>query len=96
MSIPKTRAELRELNEARLASGRAPLYTATFWLDLLERVATSAASGAAAVAAAGAFNLVDVASWEALAVGAGTAALMSFLKGIAASRSGSASLVPGV
>ena len=96
MSIPTTRAELRALNEARVAEGRAPIYTATFWLDLGERVITSAAGGAAAVASAAAFNLVEVDSWQGLAVAAGTAALVSLVKGIAASRSGSASLVPGV
>lgn len=96
MSIPKTRAEFRALNAARVAEGRAPIYTATFWADLGERVITSAAGGAAAVATAGAFNLIEVDSWQALAVGAGAAALTSLLKGIAASRSGSASLIPGV
>lgn len=96
MSIPKTRAELRALTEAR--EGRAPIYTATFWADLGERVITSAAGGAAAVAAAGAFNLLAVTSWQELAVGAGTAALISLVKGIAASRvgTGSASLTPSV
>ncbi len=93
MTIPTTRAELAELAEA---TANRPIFTLTFWADLAERVVTSAAGGAAAVASAGAFNLIEVDSWQALAVGAGTAALLSLIKGIAAARSGSASLVPGV
>jgi len=93
---PLTRAERRA--QARAARELAPIYTGTFWLDLTERVATSAAGGALAVASATTFVLHDPASWQALGTGAGVAALASFLKGIVAARSGtgSASIVPKV
>ena len=93
---PLTRAERRA--QARAASGRAPIYTATFWADLGERVVTSAASGALAVVSAQTWVLHDPASWQAAAAGAGTAALISLLKGLAASRvgTGSASLTSSV
>lgn len=93
---PLTRAERRA--QARAQVGRAPIYTTTFWLDLGERVVTSAASGALAVASAQTWVLHDPASWQAAAAGAGTAALISLLKGLAASRvgTGSASLTTTV
>jgi len=87
-----TRNELAAIEEAR----KRPIATGKFWADLAERVITSAAGGALAVATAGGFGLLEVDSWQALAVGAGSAALLSILKGLAASSSGSASLAPGV
>jgi hypothetical protein len=89
-----TRNELAELRDA----ARRPLFTGRFWLDLAERVATSAAGGALAVLTLDGFNLIAGDSWAALAVGAGVAALTSLLKGVAASGAGngSASLVPSV
>lgn len=94
--VPLTRAQRRAL--ARSSVNRAPIYTGAFWLDLGERVATSAAGGALAVAGASAFVLHDPASWAALGTGAGVAALVSFLKGIAAARLGtnSPSLAPSI
>ncbi|MEO2133371.1 MULTISPECIES: holin [unclassified Microbacterium] len=92
-----TRADIRAAVKA--ASTASPtVLTAAFWADLAERVLTSAAGGALAVVTAAPFALGEAASWEAVAVGAGTAALVSFLKGIAASASGtgSASLAPSV
>ncbi|WP_067201139.1 holin [Microbacterium sp. XT11] len=92
MSAPLTRAELRRLRAQR------PLFTARFWADTAERVITSAAGGALAVASASTFVLGAPDSWAAMGVGAGTAALVSLLKAIVASRggTGSASLVPNV
>lgn len=75
-----------------------PLFTALFWKDLAERVITSAAGGALAVMTLDGFNLIAGDTVMALAIGAGTAALMSLLKGVAAAGNGtgSASLVPEV
>lgn len=93
---PLTRAERRALD--RSSVNRAPVYTGAFWLDLGERVVTSAAGGALAVATAQTFVLNDPVSWASLGMGAGTAALVSALKGIAASRvdTGSPSLAPSI
>lgn len=92
-----SRAVRRRQAEATRASVPA-LYTRPFWLDLGERVLSSAAGGALAVATAAPFALGEVASWQALLAGAGTAALVSLFKGIAASSigTGSASLAPRV
>ncbi|AWY04860.1 hypothetical protein PBI_FLOOF_23 [Microbacterium phage Floof] len=75
-----------------------PLFTALFWADLAERVITSAAGGALAVVTLDGFNLIAGDSLVAAAIGAGTAAAISLLKGIAAAGggNGSASLVPSV
>jgi hypothetical protein len=99
MSDPKPTLTRAQRRAQRLAAGeRHPLYTATFWLDLSERVVTSAAGGALAVASVTTFVLHDPTSWAALGVGAGTAALLSLLKGVAASATGtgSASIAPNV
>ncbi|WWV91856.1 holin [Microbacterium phage phiMiGM15] len=90
-----TRAEYQA---ARERAERKPIFTGTFWADLGERVVTSAAGGALAVASTGDFALTSPESWQAFAVGAGVAALLSLLKGIVASAggTGSASLAPKV
>ncbi|WDS52048.1 holin [Microbacterium phage Caron] len=95
MTTPLTRAELRAMREAS-APARPTLFTGLFWADLAERVITSAAGGALAVASASTFLLGQPDSWAAMGIGAGTAALVSLLKGIVAARTGSASLVPSV
>ncbi|WDS51659.1 holin [Microbacterium phage Barnstormer] len=95
MTTPLTRAELRAMREAS-APSRSALFSGLFWADLAERVVSSAAGGALAVITASSFALGSVESWGAVGVGAGTAALVSLLKGIVAARSGSASLVPSV
>ncbi|WP_336628454.1 MULTISPECIES: holin [unclassified Microbacterium] len=91
MTNPLTRAQLREASQR-------PLFTARFWADLAERVITSAAGGALAVMTLDGFDLIAGDTPLALAIGAGTAALMSLLKGVAAAGggTGSASLVPSV
>ncbi|WNT44389.1 membrane protein [Microbacterium phage Mabodamaca] len=94
MALP-TRASLRAAREAS-TEPRSALFTGIFWADLAERVITSAAGGALAVASASTFILGAPDSWAAVGVGAGVAALISLLKGIVAARSGSASLVPRV
>lgn len=75
-----------------------PLFTAAFWQDLIERVVSSAAGGALAVVTASTFILNDPVQWTAVALGAGTAALVSILKGLiaASAGTGSASLDPRV
>lgn len=50
--------------------------------DLVERAVSTAAQAALAVATAGAFDLVDVKSWVAVGVAAGTAAVLSVLKSL--------------
>ncbi|QWY81844.1 holin [Microbacterium phage Honk] len=89
-----TRNELAELREA----AKRPIFRAVFWIDTAERVITSAAGGALAVATAAPFALGEPASWQALATAAGVAALVSLLKAVAASATGtgSASLAPSV
>ncbi|MDJ1115353.1 holin [Microbacterium dauci] len=89
MTFP-TRAQRRALARAA-GNDRAPIYTGAFWADLSERVVTSAAGGALAVASATTFVIQEPTSWAALGVGAGAGALLSFLKGIAASRTGTGS-----
>ncbi|MDR6868730.1 putative nicotinamide N-methyase [Microbacterium resistens] len=86
-----TRAQLRETNQR-------PLFTARFWADIAERVITSAAGGALAVVTLDGFNLIAGDTPMAIAIGAGTAALISLFKGVAAAGggTGSASLVPSV
>lgn len=68
-----------------------PLLNPTFWIDLAERVVTSAAGGALAVVTLDGFDLIAGDSWTAIGVGAGVAALTSLLKGLAAAGSGSGS-----
>ena len=89
-----TRNELAAIR----AASRRPWLTGVFWLDLVERVGTSAVGGALAVASAAPFVIGESASWEALGVGAASAAILSLLKGLAAAGSGtgSASLAPSV
>jgi hypothetical protein len=82
-----TRNELAAIR----AASRKPIFTGLFWGDLLERVATSAAGGALAVASVSTFAIHEPASWEALALGAASAALLSLLKGVAASATGTGS-----
>jgi hypothetical protein len=95
MALP-TRASIREAAEAHTTN--RPLLSGTFWLDTFERVASSAAGGALAVVTLDGFNLIAGDTWQAIAIGAGTAALTSLLKAITATKvgTGSASLVPGV
>lgn len=83
---------------ARTPDSAPRMYDRAFWIDLGERVAASAAGGALAVVSAQTFVLGDPVSWAALGAGAGTAALVSLFKGIAASGigTGSASLAPRV
>lgn len=73
------------------------MFTKRFWMDLGERVVASAAGGALAVMLAGSTTGDSSAiNWAAVGIGAGTAALVSLLKGLIASRTGdpqSASLV---
>lgn len=85
-----TRAAIRQASAAADAAER-PLLSGRFWLDTFERVVASAAGGALAVASAAPFALGEVASWEALGVGAGVAALVSLLKAIVASGTGTGS-----
>lgn len=89
-----TRNELAAIRDAQ----RKPLFTGAFWADTAERVITSAAGGALAVASASTFILNAPDSWAAIGLGAGTAAVVSLFKAIVASSSGtgSASLVPSV
>lgn len=84
-----TRRERRVASEAN--ARRAPLLTGVFWLDLTERAITSAAAGALAVVSATTWVLSDPASWRAVATGAATAGIISLLKSILASRSGTGS-----
>ncbi|WP_424936660.1 MULTISPECIES: holin [Bacteria] len=93
MTLPRTRAERRA---ATALDSRPALFTARFWADLVERVITSAAGGALAALTATGFDIGSPAAWIGVAAGAGVAALVSLLKGIAASGSGSPSLAPGV
>jgi r1t holin len=72
------------------------MWTAKFWKDLTERMIASAAGGALAVIGAGELTGDGSVSWQAMLLGAGVAALVSFLKGLIASQKGdatSASLV---
>lgn len=94
MAIPRTRAEYEAALEA--AKPRPTIFTARFWADIIERVVTSAAGGALAALTATGFDVGNPAAWIGVAAGAGVAALLSLLKGIAASGSGSASLARGV
>ena len=67
--------------------------------DTAERVLSSAAEAVSAVLVAGAFNLIDLKSWVAVATVAGTAALATFVKSLVAKNVGdpdSASLNPKV
>ncbi|GEB46952.1 hypothetical protein MTE01_28970 [Microbacterium testaceum] len=82
-----TRNELAAIR----AASRKPIFTGLFWADLGERVITSAAGGALAVASATTFVIHEPTSWEALALGAASGALLSLLKGVAASASGTGS-----
>lgn len=71
------------------------MYSKLFWRDLCERVVSSAAGGALAALGAGAVNILQVDVQAVLGIAAGTA-LVSLLKGLAASKvgeSGSPSLV---
>lgn len=72
------------------------MWTRKFWKDLAERVIASAAGGALAVLVPGEVLGDHSVSLEAVLLGAGVGALVSFLKGIIASQKGdatSASLV---
>lgn len=72
------------------------MWTPKFWRDLAERVIASAAGGALAVLIPGEALGDGSISWQAILLGAGVAALVSFLKGLIASQKGdptSASLV---
>lgn len=72
------------------------MWTRKFWMDLTERVISSAAGGALAVLVPGEVTGDGSVGWQAVLIGAGTAALVSLLKGVIASRTGdgeSASLV---
>lgn len=67
--------------------------------DLVERAVSTAAQAALAVVTAGQFGLLDLSSWTAVAVAAGTAALLSVLKsavGFQVGDPGSASVDPAV
>lgn len=57
-----------------------------FWTDLTERAVSTAAQSALGVAAASAFGLVDLASWQAIGVAAGTAGLVAVLKAFSVGR----------
>lgn len=78
----------------------SPLNASTKWLrDTAERVLSSAAQAALAVMLTSSFGLLDVNSWAALAVAAGTAAVLTVVKALAATQVGdpsSASLNPKV
>jgi hypothetical protein len=67
------------------------MWTAKFWKDLTERVIASAAGGALAVLIPGELTGDHSASWQAVLIGAGVAAAVSFLKGLIASQKGDAS-----
>lgn len=72
------------------------MWSAKFWKDLAERVLASAAGGALAILITGQSTGDHNVSIQAVLLGAGIAALVSFLKGLIASQKGdpsSASLV---
>jgi hypothetical protein len=83
-----------------MTSVPSPFNRPALWAkDTAERVLSSGAEAVSALLVAGAFNLVDVHSWAALAVAAGTAALATFVKSLVAKNIGnpdSASLNPRV
>jgi hypothetical protein len=58
----------------------------SFWSDLVERTASTAAQAALGVVTASAFGILDVASWTTVAAVAGTAGLVAVLKAFAVSR----------
>jgi len=70
------------------------IYTPTFWKDVAERAASTAAQAAIGVLTAGAAGLVDV-DWAATGSIVGLAAVVSVLKSLVAGTSGdgTASLV---
>lgn len=59
------------------------MFTKKFWMDLSERVISSAAGGALAILLATGSH-----DWKTVAMGAGVAALVSLLKGLVASQVG--------
>lgn len=72
------------------------MWSAKFWRDLTERVIASAAGGALAVLVGGETTGDGSVGWQAILLGAGVAAAVSFLKGLIAAQKGdrtSASLV---
>jgi len=67
--------------------------------DLIERVVSTTAEAALGVVTAAGFNLINLESWQGVAVAAGSAALYSVLKALAAFKIGdpdTASLNPNV
>jgi hypothetical protein len=78
----------------------SPFVNPRKWLrDTAERVTSSGAEAVGAVLVAGAFNLVDLKSWVAVATVFGTAAFATFVKSLVAKNIGnedSASLDPKV
>lgn len=59
-----------------------------FWSDLSERAISTAAQAALGVVSAGAFGFLEIASWQAVGVAAGAAAVVAVLKAFSTGRTG--------
>lgn len=60
--------------------------TRKFWTDLTERTVSTAAQAALGVVAADSFGVLEIDSWQAVAVAAGAAGVVAILKAFSAGR----------